>query len=115
MNLSSVVLQIVCIKIERERGGGGAVNLISEQVLSKLPPDINWSTLIENPLKRYIGVSLKFYVQFVPGFAVIKIPTPMNWRNSPNSSAGTLIIILASTRMTSLTKYFGRKSKTSLR
>ena len=87
------------------------VNLRAEQILSKSLTDMNLLTQIENLLKIYIEFLLKYSVQFMTGFDVINIHIPMNRSNLTNSIAGPLIILLFSTRMTSTTKVFGRKSK----
>ena len=80
------------------------MNLKAEKILSKLFPDINWLTKIEHPLRIFIGFFLKYPPQFVPGFAVVNGHIPMNWRKSPNSISGPLIILLVSTIMASSTK-----------
>ena len=108
MHLSYFGIKI--IYLQREGGGGGSVNLRAYQILSKLLPYINWFTQIEHPPKISIGVSLKYSIWFVIGFAVINNQIPMNRRNSLNSSAGTLIILMASKIITFLTNALGNKS-----
>ena len=101
--------------ISKGRVRGVEVNLGAEQILSKLFPDINWLTQIEHPLKISIGFSLKQSVQFVPGFSVINIHTPINRRNSTNSIPGPLFSQLVSTKMTSPTELFGKNRTNAVR
>ena len=86
------------------------MSFITNQILSKLFPDINWFTKIEHPPKISRWFSVKYSIQFVPGFDFINIQIQINCINSLNSSVGPLVLRFLSTRMTSSTKYFGRKS-----
>ena len=54
-------------------------------------------------------VSIKQFIRFIPGFTFVNIQIPMNQRNSPNAIEGSLMLLLVSTRMTSLTKLFNGK------
>ena len=57
---------------------------------------MNWLAQIQHPLKISIEFLLKYSTQFVPGFAVINIQIPMNWRKSLKSISGNSILLLVS-------------------
>ena len=86
--------------ISKGSGEGGGIEIESMADTFKQLPDINWLTIIEPPMKKYIGFYLKYSAQFVPGFSVINSQIIMKWRNSSKSKSGPLIILLVSTRMT---------------
>ena len=110
---SSVVLHR--IYLYRKVVGGMETNLIADQILSKLFPDMNWMTRTEHPLKISIGFLLKYSGRFVPGFSVINSQIPTNRRNPLKSRPGPLIFLLESTRMTSSTNIFGKNIPIALK